>query len=103
MGGTIGFFVGAFLLFVLSTILSRDMARVIINPLTFMVFVMFCIFIGNAIEDRGKISGKEIAQAAKSSGIISFQWFAVFIGIGVVCWVVFGLVPDMFQRLPSNY
>lgn len=101
MGGTIGFFVGSGIVFILS-INFPDFGKIFMNPIIFMIIALFSAFIGNKIEENGKITTSDVKEAVKGGIGITFAWFAIWIAIVLaVDAVVYFL--KILNSMPRNY
>jgi len=72
------------------------------NPIIFMIIVVFSVLIGNKIEENGKITTGDVKEAVKGGVGITFGWFAIWIAIGLAA----GGVVYFFRILnymPTNY
>ena len=101
MGGTIGFFVGGGIVFILS-INFPELGKIFMNPIVFMIIVVFSGIIGSKIEENGKITTSDVKEAVKGGVGITFGWFAIWIAIGlaVVAVVYFFKI---LNYMPTNY
>jgi len=101
LGGTIGFFVGGGIIFILS-LSFPSFGKIFMNPIIFMIIVVFSAFIGNKIEENGKITTNDVKEAVQGGVGITFAWFAIWIAIGLV-FVVIAYFFKILNFMPTNY
>jgi flagellar biosynthesis protein FlhB len=101
LGGTIGFLVGIISVGIISILFpnSRDLLT---NPIILMIIVVTTGLIGNSIEEKGSLSANNIKEAVKGGVFVTFSWFAICIGIGlVIAAIVFFF--KILSFMPRNY
>ena len=101
MGGTIGFFISGGTIVILS-INFPCLRKILMNPFVLMAIVLSAAFIGNKIEENGKITIDDVKQSIKDGTGVTFYWFAIWIAIGLVCFAIIFFLK-ILNSMPTNY
>ena len=80
----------------------HNLGEIFGNPIVFMIVAVFSAFIGNKIEENGKITASDAKEAIKDGVGVTFGWFAIWIviGLGIGAVVYFFKILNF---MPKNY
>jgi hypothetical protein len=101
LGGTIGFFAGGALIFILTNLIP-SLGSFLFNPIVFMVLCVACVFIGSTIQENKRISLGDIKEAIHAGVGVTFGWIFIWVAIGLVGAIVVFAIKAI-NIMPKNY